>query len=372
MTLSGAPKVACGVFSQMPAGCELMTVAARPGPLEPEFQRLGETVVVARNERPTLASPLNAQVAYVADRAIAQPIRAAALARRIARWKPDIVYVNSAAALPLAARCAPPTARVIVHIHEIETLLSEHARLPVANMLLSRPSRYIAVSHAAEADLISRGIAADKITVIPPLYDETEYPAPAAPRTLPNGRPLHIGGIGTDFWRKGIVLWLLTAAELSRNLPPGAVKFTWLGITATEAGSQARVMARKLGLNGVIEFVPGGSGLSGKMREFDILAVTSWEESASIVAMEAMALGIPVACFAGSGGPPEIVGDAGVIVDGFSPAAMAAAIAQMTASDETYRNHSARSIDRARSRFASSVVVPQIWRVIDNVMNGSG
>ena len=87
-----------------------------------------------------------------------------------------------------------------------------------------------------------------------------------------------------------------------------------------------RSMIDKLHLEDVVEYVPHTPDVKALYRAMDIFLMSSWEEPAGLVVLEAMALGTPVVCFKGSGGPPEEVADTGVVVEDFSPTAMADAI----------------------------------------------
>ena len=92
----------------------------------------------------------------------------------------------------------------------------------------------------------------------------------------------------------------------------------------------------------------------------DILLVPSWEEPFGIVALEAMACGIPVVATA-AGGPLEIIhtGVDGLLVKPRNPAALAAAIRSL--SDEQQRAAIARNArERVEADFDMEKIVPRI------------
>jgi glycosyltransferase involved in cell wall biosynthesis len=91
-------------------------------------------------------------------------------------------------------------------------------------------------------------------------------------------------------------------------------------------------MVSKLGLEEVVELVPETDRPQDAFARFDMFAMTSWEESASLVVLEAMEMAIPVICFAPTGGPAEEVDGAGIVVPSMSPHLLADAIVDLAAS----------------------------------------
>ena len=91
--------------------------------------------------------------------------------------------------------------------------------------------------------------------------------------------------------------------------------------------------------------------------------MTSWEESASLVVLEAMAQGVPVVCFRGAGGPEELIGDTGIIVDGFWPRSMAEAIAALRDHPDHAERLRGDAVRRVQARFSRDVVLPR-WAAV--------
>ncbi len=150
---------------------------------------------------------------------------------------------------------------------------------------------------------------------------------------------------------KGPELWLLTAAELKRRHGSHAFRFRWVGVNDALEGRQFEDMVRKLELLDTVESASTTPSIREEYRGMDILLVSSWEEPSSRATMEAMAAGQIVACFRGSGGPAELIGDAGIIVDGFSPTMMAdAAIGRLKAEPEEMERLSVLANARVRER----------------------
>jgi glycosyltransferase involved in cell wall biosynthesis len=123
-------------------------------------------------------------------------------------------------------------------------------------------------------------------------------------------------------------------------------------------------MIHKLHLEDVVQLAPHTPDPKALYGAMDIFLMSSWEESASIVVLEAMALGKPVVCFKGSGGPPEEVADTGVVVEDFSPTAMADAIETLAAAPDRRASLGAAARERARTRFALDLIAEQLHGVI--------
>jgi alpha-1,3-rhamnosyl/mannosyltransferase len=79
-----------------------------------------------------------------------------------------------------------------------------------------------------------------------------------------------------------------------------------------------------------------------------VLVQPSFEEGFGIPVLEAMSIGVPVVA-ASRGALPEVLGDAGILVDPEDPDALASAIARMLEDDSFAAACSARGLHRARS-----------------------
>jgi glycosyltransferase involved in cell wall biosynthesis len=350
LSLTGAPRLALEIVRKLARSIELRTVSGDGGPLEGPFRELGPVHVL--RWWPRTVSGRDHGAGSLAAKGAGR-LCAPAIGARLRLWNPDVVYVNSAAAITLLPRLRlgrPPT---LLYVHEltmgIERLTGRHREL-----LRTLPDRYAAVSQAVAEELVQgRGIERARVDVIPPLVDAARIVdlagGEAARASASRSTPFLVGGTGNPHWTKGIELWLLTARSAVDAMGPDRVMFEWVGVRDNAAGAEFRAMVQKLGLSGNVSLVAETANPYPHYRRFDALAMTSWEESASLVVLEHMALGVPVVCFAGSGGPPEEVGDAGVVVGGFSPSGMAESLCEL-AGDPERRNLLA---DRARLRLAA-------------------
>lgn len=363
---TGAPKVALSAFERFGDAVELRTLAYLGGPLRPRFAAFGPVQALVSYGWPGMSAPLGSLARFAGHRALSLA-KGRLWAGPLRRWQPDIIYINSVAALLAVRRLALPPAPVLLHVHELDHVLApfmEHS----PDLLRDLPDRYIAVSHAVAEALTERfGIDPAKVTVVPAFIDAVPEIAPVAPEIAPFAAPTMrpdtrwvVGGAGVINWCKGAQLWLLMAAEVKRLLGADHVRFVWVGVPENEEGWQFHEMARKLHLTDDIEFVTFTPQPQAYYRQFDVFALTSWEETASLALLENMALERSVVCFAGSGGPVEFAGDAGVTIPEFSPTDMAAAVAALC-TDPTQREALGKAArQRVTDHFTADVQAPHI------------
>ncbi len=353
MTLTGAPRVAMEAFTALRAAgkVEVQPVALHGGPMEQEcYERFGALWVVSGEGQPSWRRAI---------RLARRPSRRSAL---LNRFRPDLIYVNSVASLPLADLLGLPATGIpaLLHVHELETHINHYARI-LPNLLTPWPRRYIAVSGAVRAALIrDHEIPAERISSIPAFTRIPEAPPPTTPVTPAPGTPFVVGGCGKGMWRKGMESWLRMAVALSRRLGEDAVRFVWVGVTDDRDGLEFRETARKLGVDHLIDFVPVTKEPLKHFARFDAFAMTSWEEPFGLVVLEAMAMEKPVACFSGSGGPAEVVGETGVVIPDFDPNLMADALAALAAQPEKRREMGQAARARVLAQYSLDVLVPKL------------
>jgi len=353
---TGAPKVALSAFERFGDAVELRTLAYLGGPLESGFRALGPVQTLVSYGWPGMSAPLSSLVRFAGHRGLSL-VKGRLWAGPLRRWRPDVIYINSVAGLLAARRLALPQAPTLLHVHELDHVLApfmEHS----PELLRDLPTRYVAVSEAVADALTQRfGIDPAKVSVVPAFID--------TPQTLPEPVPRRdarfvIGGAGVINWCKGAQLWLLMAAEVKRLLGAENVRFVWVGVPDNEEGWQFGEMARKLFLTADIEFLPFTRTPSAYYQQFDVFALTSWEETASLALLENMLLERAVVCFAGTGGPREFAGEAGVVVEHFSPTDMAQAIVSLCRDPERRAALGVAARQRVLDNFTADIQAPHI------------
>jgi len=353
LSMTGAPNLAVNAFRKIAGQLEVRTVAlgvAVNADQVRQLKELGPLSIVSGDATPAqLQASLNAGAG--------------------APWKPTVIYVNSVVSLGIARSLQLPDVPALLHVHELESYLEDAARME-PDLLLRLPRRYIAASDAVKRSLLAVGVSAEKISVVTTFVRAEDFTRPivrapiAAWDSSSGGSsgdvPFVVGGVSVSRWHKGDTLWMLMAAELTKLLGRKRVRFLAIGIDDDDFGRNFRMMARKLEVDSILEIVPFTPEPLMYLDWCDVVAVTSWEESASMVSLEAMMLCKPVVCFAGSGGPPELLGDTGVVIDAFSPAEMARAVAQLAASPDRCRDLGRAAHERASSSFTDDIQAPKI------------
>ena len=346
----GAPSVPVDALEWMRSRVEVQTVALGGGFLEGRYRRLGKLNIV-----PAWEAPLH--------RRIQRRWMLWRLRRDLARFQPQLIYVNSIVSLGPARRLGLPDVPVLVHIHELESHV-EPVLAASGDLVRSWPNRYVAVSEAVR-ELLTKvvGIPEGKVSLVHDfIHDDvlshsTRRRGPAADE---KGKLFVVGGSGHPSWRKGITLWLQMAVAVRRLLPGMALQFRWVGMVDNEQARGARLEARKLGIEDVVKFIPRTEKPLDEFREFDVFAMTSWEDPCPLVVLQNMALGKAVLCFAGGGGAAEEVGDSGVIVPGFNPEMMAAAVAELAGDSSRREALGSAARTRVERMFVASVQAPKL------------
>jgi glycosyltransferase involved in cell wall biosynthesis len=289
-------------------------------------------------------------------------------------WAPDLIYVNSVAALPILQMVSLPDVPSIVHVHELRSVLCAMME-KCPDLLVRRPSRYLAVSEAVRQALVSEcGVDKDRIAVIHEFVPERRIDDASSHQAgRPDETTLVVGGAGIPSWRKGPKLWLQMVTEVRRLVGPTA-RFVWVGVPGRSGpcwreGKDFRREVSLMGLDGVVELIPPTTRPLEHFARFDVFAMTSLEDPCPLVVLETMGLGTPAVCFAGGGGSPEVVADTGVIIPDFDPLAMARAIADLAADPQKRARLGALARQRVLANFTDRVQVPKVRRELELLLD---
>ncbi len=348
LSRTGAPRSVINVLDAMRDEVEVRTIAPVGGPLEDDCRAIGPLSIISQ------WLPGN-----VWQRAYGRFERRGWF-REFHRWAPDLIYINSVAALPIARWVPLPEVPAILHVHELHSHLEPIMRM-CPDLMVQWPTRYLAVSEIVLQALVTEcGIERNRIAVVHPFVSARFIDGASSSQS---GRSadsnLVVGGCGTPGWRKGTTLWLQMAAEVRRLVGPSA-RFVWVGVPDGPEGIMFRREVHLMGLDDSVELIPSIPNPWEQFARFGVFAMTSWEDPCPAVVMESMVLGTPVVCFAGGGGAPEVVGDTGVIVPEFDPLVMARAIADLAADPPELARLGALARQRVLTNFTDRVQVPKI------------
>lgn len=143
-----------------------------------------------------------------------------------------------------------------------------------------------------------------------------------------------------------------------RRVRPGRPRLVCLIVGDGPERGRLERRVRELGLGGAVRLLGLRRDVPGIMPALDALAVVSRSESFSLVAIEAMASGVPVVAV-DSGGPREIVvpGETGYLVPAGDADALAAAAARVLDDPEAARRMGAAGRDRVERHFSLASMV---------------
>ncbi|HEX4175505.1 MAG TPA: glycosyltransferase [Acidimicrobiales bacterium] len=218
--------------------------------------------------------------------------------------------------------------------------------------LAPRTSLGIAVSAFNEAELRTAGYV--RTAVVPPaaVAPTSGAAAPSAvARSSSGARWICVGRVAPN---KGIELALMALLVSRAHHDPDAT-LQVVGRPVVPAYSRAlERFADELGIRDAVTFRGGISDgdLVAAMDASDVLIMASRHEGFGVPVIEAMTMGLPVVANR-EGALPEIVGDAGLLVDAADPYALADAAAR-AASDRELR----RSLSEAGSRRVKELDLP--------------
>ncbi len=271
----------------------------------------------------------------------------------------------------------------VVTIHDVIPLVLPEYRWREASRLYTalvsatskRADAIIAVSECSRRDIVrTLGITADKIHVIGNAVDPSYYPITdswllAAVRERYNIAPKYILYFGGFDLRKNVHRIIRSYAALRPALQAEfqLVIAGRLHLLGHPLYPDPRPLVRELGLGDRVIF-------TGQIREQDkaplysaatVFTFPSLYEGFGMTVLEAMACGAPVitSCLSAL---PEVVGNAGVLVDPYSEPAISVALEELLADPERRAELGAQA--RARSRdFSWRQVAEQTVQVYERV-----
>jgi hypothetical protein len=185
---------------------------------------------------------------------------------------------------------------------------------------------FIAVTERAKEALILEGVAEERIDVIPMGIDlgkfrpEREGISQVREEMGISAEERVILSVGRMVWEKGVYDFIHAAAKLigDRALKDLPLKFLMVGKGPEVHGISERIA--RLGLEGKLQYIPeysyGNMNRLYNLSDFLVLPsipVRVWQEQFGMVLIECMACGRPVISTL-SGSIPEVVGDAGILV----------------------------------------------------------
>lgn len=329
---SGAPIVLLTFLQWLKknTNIEITVLLKRTGSLHNDFAAVGTTYCWI----PQTYKPVKHDIVSRIKRRITKPDPFVPFPEALEEQQFDLVYLNTVVTLDLAPLLkAKYNCPVVAHVHEMEYSINAEFSAFLSDVNKKAVDHYIAVSKDVQHNLVQNHhipcnsvslvyefINTEKITTVNRQYSALKEPLKQAGDFL-------VGGAGFSTWRKGIDLFIYTAAYIKRNYPGEQVKFVWVGQLDTVYSERIRYEMVRSGVEEDIFFTGAIDDPATYFNLYDIFLLTSKEDPFPLVCLEAAALGKPVICFKQAGGMNEFIEQGGGIsVDYAGTEQMAAAI----------------------------------------------
>jgi glycosyltransferase involved in cell wall biosynthesis len=313
---------------------------------------------------------------------------AAGVARTARRVRPSLVHANTmrAGLIACAAGAAHGVggARVVVHARDWvpEGRASQmtlgwvrgHASAVIANSAFTA-RQFPPRDGAPPVDVVANPI--DMRSFDPATVSRTE--ARRAIGVPEDGVLLGVVGQLTPWKGQDDAIRTLAALRARGDAPAGGVRLVIAGSAKFAAPStrfdnlayarELEALPAQVGVADAVTFLGERRDVPVVLRALDLLLLPSWREAFGRIAVEAMAMEVPVVA-TNVGGPAEIVRDG---IDGRSlpphdPSRWAAVIAELLADPGTLRAMGTRGRAAALERFAIAPVVRDVLAVYERVM----
>lgn len=245
---------------------------------------------------------------------------------------------------------------VVSLVHELGQLIRSYGLTERARLLAGGADRIIFPAEVVrDSFLAEAGPAAQAVEVVPQgLYrpELLEAPLPtAADRAaarlrlgLPETGRLVVT-VGYGDLRKGIDRFAQVGAELCTADPE--MRVAWVGATEAITTDWAFADVERLGLGDRIRRVGHVADIADWYAAADVMFLPSREDPFPSVVLEAMAGGLPVVGYAGTGGCDGLIAAHGALVDPVKPGAAAEAIRRLATLPQDLRQPEAASRRRA-------------------------
>ncbi len=211
----------------------------------------------------------------------------------------------------------------------------------VEGAVLKRQDHVLALSQKTADVLVQlHSIPSERLSRLYPWIDPSRFFPPATPTDA----PVCVTSCRLDDARKDVPALIRAFRRVVDELP--AARLVLIGSSDDDGPVRREIAATALG--GSVELTGWLSAdeIGARLRGASVFALSSRQEGLGIVALEAMACGLPVVCFP-NGGTDELVerSRAGVLVSGRSEEALASALLRLFASRDE-RRHMAEAATR--------------------------
>jgi glycosyltransferase involved in cell wall biosynthesis len=290
----------------------------------------------------------------------------------------DLVYANTSATWQNVAALGKSAGAVLWHIHELGYALRLTIGEQRIRQVLPLAKRFVAVSQAVRESLTGEfNVPSDRVDLvhgfvpIPNLaLEERQLKRGRIRRELGwDEKVFVVGGCGAVGWRKGTDLFLQAASAL-RKAGRKEVGFLWVGGERDgKEGLEFDHDIHAMDLQGSCKWVTATADVQDYYCAMDAFALTSREDPFPLVMLEAGALGLPMVCFAKSGGGPEFAGSgAGLVAPYLDVEALAGHLAVLHDNADLRRQLGAEAARQVRTNYTVDQQAPKVLRCIERCL----
>ncbi len=291
----------------------------------------------------------------------------------------DLIYANTSATWSLISMLRGRTHSLLWHIHELGYALRLSIGEDGSNQAFQDTTRFVAVSNSVRNTLVHEfNVPYDKVDLVNgfiplPVITSGEHRS----RRQHVKKMLHwpedsfvVGACGSLGWRKGTDLFVQIAQIISQSKGYEKARFLWVGGNTQDKESlEFAHDLSTLGLHGRCTQVPTTAGVSDFFCAMDVFALTSREDPFPLVMLEAGAHGVPIVCFADSGGGPEFTGeDAGLIAPYLDNTAFAKHIMTLHDLPDLRERLGATALEKVQAYYSVEVQGPKLLQSIERCL----
>lgn len=269
------------------------------------------------------AADIDVEVVLVHGGPLAEEFESMAAVRSVeelvAAPPPDVLFLNSIFSGEVLLTSSFTGSYVVARVPELGFAIDRVLPAATRDAVLARADRFLAVSDFVRLHLMDScgvqpdrvvtahgSIPVDAVTADPDVIDAARVRAGLPPALTV------VGALGSRTWRKGADWFIQVAVEVTRRHPSRATQFLWLGSEPDwEHGRRIEDDLRRAGIADRVHLLPDDPRPAAFQSLMDVFALTSREDPFPRVALEAAALGLPIAAF-DSGGVGELLAHAGV------------------------------------------------------------
>lgn len=284
-----------------------------------------------------------------------------------------LVHLNNSSGSQLSGIIAAK----LLHVPCVAHLRDYEQQCRSARINAGLVDHHIAISESIKDNLVSLGVAQEKISVVYDAVNLSRFPQETSDHE-PIGEIWGEGGELLIGWFGRIIRWKGTR-EFVMSLSSLKEKFE--GFRAVVVGDssdskdlyypEVKRLAGSLSLSNKVVFAGYKEDVVNLMSRMDIIAHTSiTPEPFGMVIMEAMACGKPVVASNAGGGPLEIVkdGETGFLTDPKDPEKMSDALMTLLKDPDLRDKFGRAGRKRVESMFESSVHVREIEKIYQGLI----